>query len=443
MIQLLQIIVLVLSQADLCVDTVGQILRSRQKDGAMSLLDLELDTGKGSRKKNFRIFRRGSCSGSCSGNPLRIRDPSGFSKRGPGKKDPCECGSYSCATPEVLESASRARKPGSVTVNGEFLGTTRNPVANTPEGYRAHSTCYSNVGYGPLALHSHSPFNSMRLGIVPRPPSNLAGNHFELRATATSVNIWAYKQQKYHLDYEMLQSTVSVAYGLTDTLQVDIEFEDRSRFGGILDGLIQGSHDLMGLSQSGREQFPKGDFVFDVDGVSLSNGDRGHFRQSLSISVQHNLTCGTDTVPAFACALTARFKVNDAGDIQSDGLVDLGASISIARRFGDFYIYFIFGYAYFGEERFHGINLEVDQFSGITAVEWRYAPTQSFILQYLYTEGVARDLSPFSRSSNEVTLGWKGEILKNVVLELGLIENIITYDNSPDFGIHAGLTMRF
>jgi hypothetical protein len=42
-----------------------------------------------------------------------------------------------------------------------------------------------------------------------------------------------------------------------------------------------------------------------------------------------------------------------------------------------------------------------------------------------------------------VTLGWRGEILERTVLEIGLIENVVTYDNSPDFGVHIGLAYRF
>jgi len=40
-------------------------------------------------------------------------------------------------------------------------------------------------------------------------------------------------------------------------------------------------------------------------------------------------------------------------------------------------------------------------------------------------------------------LGWKWEVKTKVVLEFALIENIIVFDNSPDFGIHAGITSRF
>ena len=52
-------------------------------------------------------------------------------------------------------------------------------------------------------------------------------------------------------------------------------------------------------------------------------------------------------------------------------------------------------------------------------------------------------MGSFSTNSHEITLGWKWEFVNNVVLEFGLIENLINFENSPDFGIHAGLTWRF
>ena len=43
----------------------------------------------------------------------------------------------------------------------------------------------------------------------------------------------------------------------------------------------------------------------------------------------------------------------------------------------------------------------------------------------------------------EVTLGAKWEFLAGTVAELGLIENVLFFDNSPDFGIHFGVSRRF
>ena len=38
---------------------------------------------------------------------------------------------------------------------------------------------------------------------------------------------------------------------------------------------------------------------------------------------------------------------------------------------------------------------------------------------------------------------WKWEVRQAGVLEIGLIENILEFGNSPDFGVHAAWTQRF
>jgi len=49
----------------------------------------------------------------------------------------------------------------------------------------------------------------------------------------------------------------------------------------------------------------------------------------------------------------------------------------------------------------------------------------------------------FSDPSNEIVFGWKWEVRQAGVLEIGLIENILEFGNSPDFGVHAAWTQRF
>jgi hypothetical protein len=61
----------------------------------------------------------------------------------------------------------------------------------------------------------------------------------------------------------------------------------------------------------------------------------------------------------------------------------------------------------------------------------------------LVTEGLAGDLGDLSDPSHEITLGAKREIITGTVIELGLIENIIAFGNSPDFGLRLGIMTRF
>jgi len=48
-----------------------------------------------------------------------------------------------------------------------------------------------------------------------------------------------------------------------------------------------------------------------------------------------------------------------------------------------------------------------------------------------------------NRTTSRARNGAKGEPWSGGVVELGLIENVIAHDNSPDFGVHVGLTQRF
>lgn len=330
----------------------------------------------------------------------------------------------------------------------ELRGEDMTGLTETPQGFRGTGICFSNVGYGPLRLQSLSPFQSLRFGLQPRTPSTLAEGAFEAYVSAGWANIWAQNEGNHQLDFEITQVNLSLAYGISDVFQVDLGFVQRSRFGGHMDSFIQSFHDAFGIDQGGRDEAPKGDFNLSIidEGrtvAQFSSHDRGSFSESLLLTVQHNVTCGTDGLPAFAYALTVRTELGDQEDMRESEPVDLHASVSGSMRFGDCFLYLGLGYAWFGKERYQDVELKTTQLSGLVALEWQFTAGASFVVQYLASEGVAENLDEFSDPSHEITFGVKVEVAPMTVLEIGLLENIVTSDNSPDFGLHAGLLYRF
>jgi len=328
-----------------------------------------------------------------------------------------------------------------------------------PNGFRGKSICFSHVGYGLLNVRSQSPFQSLRLGIVPRTPSTLAHGQHQVRLGGTWSNIWSNDSGsfdpangdygQYLLDYETLDATLAYSYGLSDTFQIEVEYEQRWRFGGAMDSLIEGFHDLFGLDQAGRSAWPRNEthiFVDPQNGnppVSLSGSDvSGVFARDLLLTFQHNLTCGTARWPALSWAVTGRYSLGNPGDLEGSKF-DVGLSAAASRRFGKFYVYLTLGYVWYGSDSIYGLELETTQVTVLAAAEWRFKPRMSFTLQYLGTQGVAKDLGVFSDTSNEVVLGWKWEVRQAGVLEIGLLENIVVFDNSPDLGFHVAWTQRF
>ncbi len=323
------------------------------------------------------------------------------------------------------------------------------PLTRSPEGYRGLSICFANVGYGVLNIPAQSPFQALRVGFRPRTPSTITKGAIEARVTETWVNLWAFERGDYLIDYETLRSSLSLAYGLSDVFELDVEVVDKSRFGGSMDKLIQGFHNAFNISQGGRDEFSKNQFVFNLNpsgsdpGISIPREDRGSFSHEFLLALQHNITCGTDTLPALAYSLSLRADDDPTGDRKGGSPVDAAISASASKSFGDFYGYAGLGVAWFGKERFRGVEMNTTQGSLLLALEWRYAAASSFLLQYLGSENIIDGPGPFGKVSSEFTLGWKTELQPGLLLELGLIENIVLMDNSPDLGFHAGLTWRF
>jgi thiol-disulfide isomerase/thioredoxin len=332
----------------------------------------------------------------------------------------------------------------------DHQGGQRSSLLIQPEGYRALANCSSQVGYGPLDLTSQSPFQSLRLGLRQRLPSTLGNGQFEVKSSNTWSNIWAngLAAGTYFLDYETLTSKLGLSYGLSDTVQMTVEIEDRSRFAGSMDGLIQGFHDLFRIDQDGRDEVPKDQFAFRLSpgggqpAVELGGRDRGSFSRSMLVSVQHNVTCGGTYLPAISYALTVRYGLG-RGQVESRGDLDVGGSVAAARHWRNFYTYLTLGFARYTDDHFRGIRLKDSQYTALGALEWRRWPRTSLIVQYLHSQGAAIDFKPFSSSTNEVSFGWKKEVFNRGVLEIGIIENVITFENSPDFGIHLGYSVRY
>ncbi len=349
----------------------------------------------------------------------------------------------------AAESASDSEQPGPVVMTA--AGDRGRPSSSKRSGTRGYMRAtprYAHIGYGPLHLSSQSPLQVLRLGIPPRPPATLAEGEYELRLGSTWVNVWS-RGPGYTLDFEMLENSVSVAYGFTDTVQIEVELDNRARFGGELDGVSRWFHDTFGFGQNGREELPKDDFNFWLipdDGrpsVVLGPADKGSFSSSAQLTLQHTLTYGSNGVPAISYALTGRIETASANDVRGPRRMDLGASVAAARGFGRIYVYATAGLARFARNDFRGLGLRRTQLTLMTAAEWRFRQRQSLLVQFLATEGLIEGFGPFSRTSHEITLGYKWELQPRTVLEAGLIENVVVFDNTPDFGLQLALSRRF
>jgi hypothetical protein len=261
--------------------------------------------------------------------------------------------------------------------------------------------------------------------------------------------MWAFNEDDWILDYEVLTSTVALSYRATPTLLVELEVDQAARFGGRLDGLILDFHRATNAEQRHRDDFPKNDIRFEIapshgqPGLRLSGDDRRSFTETALFSVQLEGGTALDGPFAVSASLTVRGDLRGPDGLRGGSPADVSLSAGAARRLGPFRVYAGANLAWYGHEEFHGVAMRTTQGAGLAALEWKPRSRFSFVLQYLLTEGALHNPKGFRRPSSEIVAGFKWRAWRSWLFELAGTENFIIPDNSPDFGFHAGVAVRW
>jgi len=301
-----------------------------------------------------------------------------------------------------------------------------------------------NIGQGPLRVPGQSLFQGFRLGLVPWCEKPIEKGEFELGTAATWVNLWAWKTRRYLVDGETVRMRGTLAYGLSRRLQLRLEVPLTLRTGGIMDSFAEGFHGTLGLFNAYKEDFPRNQFrvvFYAPEGgeYRLDSRDTGLFLGDLVLSLKAHLFAGSRVLPAVI--LGADMKV-PTGFLEDSG-VDAGGNLFLAKRVWRLYGYLGIQFNYCSRDRVLGIRLNHEQGGLLFGLEAPLAERFSLLLQGIVHTGVARDFYEFSEATYEVSLGGKFRILQKTFLEFGLLENLINYDNSADFGFHFGVAHRF
>ena len=307
-----------------------------------------------------------------------------------------------------------------------------------------------DIGRGPLHMTSQSPFQTLRPGFTPRAPSNLPDHTWELRLTESWANLWAYNENDYIIDMEVLHSNLTLSRALGSGLRFDVELEVSARAGGEMDSMINSVHDALGAEERHRDEFPEDDFQLNMldngegrGSAMLSNRDRGFFASAAIGTLHWTFSKGGKGTPALSTALSFRVELGNTEELRGGSPVDVGWSVSMSERYGPLIVSLSGIVAWFGTEWFEEIPLEPVLATGLLAIELPLHEDLSLLFQYLCSQGAAKDWEDFSRPSHEIMLGFRAGVGRRVDFEFGLLENIGIPNNSPDFGFHAGLAYRF
>jgi hypothetical protein len=304
------------------------------------------------------------------------------------------------------------------------------------------------VGLGPLLLRAQSPLAILRLTPTPDTPVTLHEGQWEV-ALLTSWNNYFDVDPKgrYIIDAETLRLTGQIAYGLTSRLELGMSLPVSYRGGGILDRFVQDFEGLLGVANQQRKQAPLDRYLILIhgnDGRTFQRGgaDSGWGIEDGTVTVRYQLASGSETSPAVVASAILKFPTGREASLYSSGGYDVAVGISVGQRVGRFHLYGSIVAMHYATTELVGVSLYPDQLSLFAGVEYRHSPRTSWLLQTLTTSPGAKHLGDFSKSTYEVTGGFKHLLSPNLLLEASLLENLFVFDNSPDVGFHIALVWR-
>ena len=330
--------------------------------------------------------------------------------------------------------------PPTVGANQSYL--TRSEQQN-PQVLNAESKPYWQGALGPLTIRSLSPVQSLRLAPIPRAPYGLPKGQTEIQFNMAVANIFI-STWEFTMDYEFTDTRVAINHGFANNWSAEISFNERRIVSAHLDQLRSNFHDLLGLEDRKETEASKNNTRIYVPalGIDLGNEIRGKYSQNIGLSIQNILNNGAAIWPAIAMNINISYETHNSGLIEL-GELDYGIQFSVAKKQANGYAYGNISFTHLSSDESLGLQLQQQQFTGMLGYEFTVRADQAFILQYLFSEGGVKNLSAdeLDDYSHEIHFGYKWRT-KSYLWEMGIVENLVNSNNSPDFAFTLGLTYK-
>ncbi len=313
----------------------------------------------------------------------------------------------------------------------------------------------SGVRAGPLAIRNQQPLQLLFLGFDAEQATVLPKGKGDVRLALSQTNVLLQKKGggiDATLDLEMTRIDLNVAYGLGHRFEVGLEVPFYYISGGFLDQIIRGVERAFGAEaklRRRREEFPDFTVTFDIrkDGVSLfDKNDHVLSPGDLVLRVKGEILQEQRYLPAVTARVGIKIPTGDPDLAFSSGEPDLGFGVIVEKGVGPFILYVNGSLVVpFKPERFSGLDFG-PFFSGAIAVEYRFSPRLSAVLQLDAATRPFRNVGNkiFDRELLEVVLGLNVRLARDLSWQVGAAEDVF---NSPgadaDVTIFTNLDYRF
>lgn len=310
--------------------------------------------------------------------------------------------------------------------------------------------------WGPIQLQSRAPIFDNRISYTPTRVATLAASQMEFDVTYSHVNIWA-QMPGYFFDGEWSRLSLHMQRGLGHGWEVGAAWTLLHRSGGYLDNFIESFHDLFGITQARRQNYPKNQLHVETfrrnPGIYLGQHDAGYGFGNPVLKFQKQLWRAARTPSAQAPTHEPQLSLQGAvklpiGSISqsfASSRISVLANLALHAPLSTWaHVFVAYGLMLSPTiAQIYGMPLSEVQKFLMLSVLFRVTQRVNLLCQYLNQDGIVEvaDFSPMERTTHEFALGlqWAPWRRQNTLLELALIENTVHDANTPDFGFHLGI----
>lgn len=249
------------------------------------------------------------------------------------------------------------------------------------------------------------------------------------------------------VDGEIHRTTITAHRGFGNNLEVAISVPFATIGGGSSDAFIEYFHATLKLGDNQRVAVQKNHetvFLRTDDNIYLREHASGSRLGDVALSAKYELPALEDPNLSLSAQAALELPTGSAQTLDGSGSIDGGVQLLATRDYGRSRIHASAGLLFLGRNAPLGIASQIvitDSIGISSLIASRTSATVQITISQSPFRGVGAP--ELARRSYQLTAGMQHAFEPGLTIYAGVVENLITYQNSADAGLVLGISRRF
>ncbi|MEM3000577.1 MAG: DUF3187 family protein [Nitrososphaerales archaeon] len=289
---------------------------------------------------------------------------------------------------------------------------------------------------GPLRSRGYTIFQIASENFIPDDPVSIQPNHIELSTTISVSNTFNYTDN-YILDSELLRIGISCWYAIDEVFTVGVQIPIYYISGGFLDQLIIDFHELIGIINE-RNAVNNNELYASIYGIR-HNIDTEFMLGNIMSTVRINLP----QINGLSVGLKTQLPTSADTDWARQNVSGVGIDFIYYKNISNIYFQIGAGVSYIDEGHIFDYELDNFRINVLGSIDIKLSDWLSIICTIYGASGPIKSFGAYSNWELMTNVGFRLKVAPHYVFEFGCIENMVTLENTLDFGIHTGFVVRY